>query len=432
MTNILPLDDFRYAISYHPYHFWQLANDIIPVTSKCNSLVKEYAWQDADAAGRADVRDAIQTAESRLREHLKFNVGVHFVEETVPYPKMKNPRMMRYANVDPRGRRIPVQLPEGEIIAVGKETRLSIDPGSAVVLTDTYGDGVDDTFTLTVNIAGVDVDEDQIAVYFAAADRLDGEAVSEKWRVAPIKVTFSGNTATIIGRSWLIVEPVRYQGVTASPIDPNVNGNFVSTLAVFKRYSDPDGTTVDNSQAVLIWESHAGLGCSSLPNFATCCSGLTFATGESDPYAEGFAIARAGIRNAKLGYVTPGEVVLNDDGTWSEISWSGCREPDKVLVRYQAGIEYDNNGSLQNGSSWKTIISRLAAAELMRPICGCDQANQELYRWQFDLARAAGANDEQYQISEEDLNNPLGLTRQGAVYAWKQIKNLRQTRAYLP
>jgi len=41
------------------------------------------------------------------------------------------------------------------------------------------------------------------------------------------------------------------------------------------------------------------------------------------------------------------------------------------------------------------------------------------------LARSAGANDEQYAIGPGDLDNPFGTLR-GQVYAWKQVKNLRQ------
>jgi ribosomal protein L9 len=76
---------------------------------------------------------------------------------------------------------------------------------------------------------------------------------------------------------------------------------------------------------------------------------------------------------------------------------------------------------------FQTVVARLAMAELARPVCACESANRELHNWQFDLARSAGSNDETFGfISREDLANPLG-TRRGAVFAWKQIRNLRQT-----
>lgn len=411
----LPLDTFRSVISYNPYHFWQLANGTVPVTSKCNSLVKEYAWQDADAAGRDNVRSAIETAQSRFIEHLGYSVGAHYVESVVQYPKLKNPGMTRFMPIDPRARRVALQLPEGEIQAIGKETFLSIDPAATVVLTDEYGDGLLDTFTLIVDLTGYEVEVDEIAVYFATGDRLDGEPISERWEIAPINVSFSGAIATITGRSWLIVDPIRYHGVGVDPLNPD-DAVYVDTLAVVKHYAASDGTTVDNAQAVLIWETDPAA-------CAVPCCGLEFDSGYSDPAAEGYAIARVGVRDAERGWVHPGESVLNADGTWSEIDWSGCRQPDRALIRYKAGVDFT--------SAWRNTVARLAAAELSGRICACDTANHELYRWQFDLSRAAGANDEQYQISFNDLANPLG-TRAGQVYAWKQIQNLRQTRAYLP
>lgn len=430
MINTLPLDSFRNVISYNPFHFWGLTNDLVPITSKCNTIVSEYAWQTSDAAGRDNIRESIASAESILRNHLKFNVGVHYVESVVNYPKLRDPSMIRYAAVDPRGQRLALQMPEGMIIDTGIETRLVIDPAAAVVITDQFGDGVNDTFTLTVDITGVDVESDEIAVYFAAADRFDGMPVSEKWRVAPVNISISGNIATITGRVWLIVKPVLYQGVVVQQIDPNDANNFVNELLVVKRYANSNGTTIDTAEAVLIWETNPSNICAGSSGCFMACDGLSFESGYADPHAEAYAIARVGKRDAELGWLHVGESVYNVDGTWQEISFSGCTPPNRVLVRYKSGIDYDNVNMLQNGANWRLIVSRLAAAELMQRICACDIANQELYRWQFDVSRSAGANDEQYTISDEDLNNPLGLTRLGAIYAWKQIKLLRQVRTY--
>lgn len=412
---MLALDEFRRVIAYHPYHFWQLAGSAVPVTSKCNSLVHEYSWQDAEAAGRDNVREAIALSHQRLAEHLGYWVGPHYVETVVPYPRLADPRMQRFVDVDARARRVALQLPEGRIDSFGVETFLSIDPAAAVVLSDSYGDGVIDTFTLTVNLAGVDAEADEIAVYFASCDRLDGDPIGERWEIAPINVSITGVTATITGRSWLIVEPVLYQGVNSAPLDPADVSIYVSELAVVKHYANPDGTTIDNAQAVLIWETDPA-------QCAIPCCGLEFASGYSDPHAEGYALARVGIRDAERGWVHPGESILNADGTWSEIDWSGCKPPDRALLRYKAGAAWS--------TAWRQTVARLAAAELSRAICACDAANQELYRWQFDLSRAAGANDEQYQISPADLANPLG-TRAGQVFAWKRIESQRLTRAYI-
>jgi hypothetical protein len=71
--------------------------------------------------------------------------------------------------------------------------------------------------------------------------------------------------------------------------------------------------------------------------------------------------------------------------------------------------------------NWQKIVARFAAAEMNRPICGCQEANRELYNWQYDLSRAGGRAEEQYKVSDEELNNPFGH-RRGHVYAWERIK----------
>jgi hypothetical protein len=79
---------------------------------------------------------------------------------------------------------------------------------------------------------------------------------------------------------------------------------------------------------------------------------------------------------------------------------------------------------------YQVVVARMAAAELARPICACDVANRELYRWQFDLARTSGANDEGYgAVSATDLDNPFG-TRRGHVYAWRFVKESRKLVGY--
>ena len=112
------------------------------------------------------------------------------------------------------------------------------------------------------------------------------------------------------------------------------------------------------------------------------------------------------------------------------INWNVCKPPDRVLIRYLAGVESNEvNSQIAAGGSWEKAVARLAMAELAPyRICACDNANQQLWRWQFDRARAAGANDEQYSISEADLSNPFG-TRAGHIYAWHQVRNLMLTRA---
>lgn len=98
-------------------------------------------------------------------------------------------------------------------------------------------------------------------------------------------------------------------------------------------------------------------------------------------------------------------------------------------MRVRAGWPLDSDG--QMARIYQTVVARLAAAELARPICGCESANRELARWQFDLARSGGANDEVYgAVSAGDLDNPLG-TRRGHIAAWRFIRQRQDVRGFL-
>jgi len=408
--NLLPLEEFRYIFGMNPFLFWQLSNDHVPVNSNCNGLVYEYNWQNADAAGRQQIRQAIFDAENLMRKYLNYSPAPHYVVEEILFPRYPDQRFENrgYASAD--GRWKTVQLSEGHIRAVGTET-LTLIGSPAVVLSDRDSDGLYDTFTATIPTTVTDPDE--IAVYFPAADRLDGQGAGEAYRINPVQVTISGGAATIRGRAWLLVKPVRYEGVSIDAIDPAVVTNFAATLDVCRRYTSA-GIDFNTAQAVLIWETRPW------PEWAQICTACP--TASTDPAGIAFALARCGIRDAENGRVTIGESIYDTTaGTWSLARNYGywCRPPDRAIVRYLAGIP------LQSGrmdARFRTPVARLAAAEMARPICACETANRALYEWMFDLSRASGSNDEQYRTSDDMLTNPFG-TRRGHVYAWRFVED---------
>lgn len=429
----LPLDIWREVIGYNPYHFWQQAdNAIIPVTSNCNSIVYENAWLNADAAGREEVRRAIKVAEGRLREHLNYSVGQRWIVETLQYPRPAQYGSAFSWPVGGSGRWLNIRLSEGYIRNIGNETRTALDAAATITYSDADGDGLPETFTVTIAGVSATLDVEQVAVYFGASDRLDGDAVGEKYRIEPIKATLSGTTLTIKGKSWLLVKPIKYQGfskTTIDPADPDSSTNYVDTVAVYRHYTDPTGTTIDDAQATLIWETEP------YPYWACETTNLSFSPNQTDPAAVAYAVSRVGIRDVRLGEVSIGQAVWDaDTSQFNAVSWATCRQPDRVIVRYEAGaklaeIENTLNQSRVDGR-WNEIVARFAAAELSQRICACDVANRELYRWQFNAAlKGSGGGD--MDISQADLENPFG-THAGQIYAWKNVKNLNTTLAFLP
>lgn len=413
------LEEFRQELSYHPFHFWQLANSSIPVTSACNDAVYQHRWQNADSAGREDIAAAILDAESQLREFMKFSFLPHYVIETVDFPKWFDQRVTRYDYAGSDNRWLSIQLKETKIRSVGVETFTVISAASVAVYTDEDSDGLDDTFTLGP-LATTVTDPDQIEVYFKVADRLDSDDIGERWRIKPIKVSISGGNVTIKGKAWLCTKPILYEGASQNEIDPSISGNFVTDLMIYRHWYNPDGITVDTCQAKLIWETLP------YPEFLYGYSGSPIDT-TSDPAAEGYAIARCGIKDSENGIVNIGPGVYNaTSGIWSSTTWAGIRPPDRAIIRYQAGE------SLQNGQmarKWRRVLLALAAANLKSPICSCVNANKELAYWQFDLARAVGSDDESYAFDPTDFKCPWG-TRRGHIYAWSQVKYLANTRGF--
>jgi hypothetical protein len=140
-------------------------------------------------------------------------------------------------------------------------------------------------------------------------------------------------------------------------------------------------------------------------------------------------IARAGIRDSRLGLVTPGAAAYNPDtGTWSS-SWccSGIYcDPDRVKLRYLAGVPLINGVM---SSQWQSIVTKLAAAELKRRICACRETNERLHDLQLDMALES-TQTERYRRTEQQMNNPYG-TRLGAIQAWLESKDYIIRRGYL-
>jgi len=429
-SNILPLEKWRMIMGYNPWHFWGLMNDsTLKITSSCNAIVTQHAWQAADALSRDAIRQGIMAAEARLREHLNYSVGRIFVEETIQFPRPKHYGHEYLNSIDGDGRWLGVRASEGYLRNIGIETYAAVDTAVSVTLSDEDGDSVQETFTIT--IAGVSGTVEQLGVYFAAADRLDGEPVSEKYRIAPVSMTLASGTLTIKGRAYMLVKPVNYEGVGVSAgLNPSDSGVLATTVDVYRRYADPTGITTDDAQATLVWETEP------YPSWAICDTNLTYADGNSDPAALAYAVARAQIRDARNGLVGVGAATYDaTNAKWNAINWNTCRQPDRVILRYEAGVRLDaldntHRLSRLNGV-WDQVVARFGAAEMPRRKFGCEDATMEIYRWQFDQARSAGANDEQYRISNRDLDNPFG-TAAGAIYAWRAVENLATVQAFLP
>ncbi len=410
----LSLNQWLAQMGFNPWHSYQLSNSLIPVRADCATLMTEYDWQNADRAGRAAVRTAIQRAEDLIRQYALINPVPAYREVTLQYPYFGDARFTRLRDVGADGRWLSIALPEGEIRALGIPADSTPDV-QALVYTDEDGDGLFETATAVATVpAGTT--EDEVIARFIAADC--GPITSPE--VAPRSVSISGVTATVVFDTWTLVRPVRYQGVSSGGLDPGNNAApaatvCAATIEIFQRHCDPNGTTVSTCMAKLTWETGPW------PGWGACCQ----STGNStDPAATASALCRAVIRDASAGIVAFGEAAYNSttDEWHSVCDWSRCRPPDRVTIRYQAGLPLDGIRMQEN---WAIVTARLAAAELARPICACTSANKNLSEWQWDMSRT-GATDELY-AAPNDMTNPIG-SRRGQIYAYRHIKDQQLTR----
>lgn len=416
MTNLLPLETFRSQFSYNPWHWWGLTSTAnFPVSDLCNSLVYQYAWQANDSAGRVDVLQAIESAETRLREHLRYSIAPRYVVEVLQVPRWFDGRLdrLQYSGMD--GRWLNVQLGEGKIRAIGTETRTLIgtvtSAGGSLTYSDADGDSLNDTFTATIATTVTDVSE--IEVMFVSADRWTGEAAGDKWAIKPVNVTISGGTATIKGRIWQIVKPALYE--SGQPLAPATSSNYATSLEIYRHYCNTNGQTNETAQALLIWETRP------YPFYYT--SATPTIQNSADPAAVGYAQARVSLRDAERGIVGFGEAAYDTvSAQW--IAFGKIKyPPDRIEIRYLAGDALDSQGHMQE--KWAKAASRFAAAELGKRICACESASRMIYEQQIDRAFGGDARVEKFTMSQDDQLSPFGY-KEGQLQAWRIVRNQRQ------
>lgn len=383
----------------HPWHTMQLANSLIPLNAKCSSLIYESTWQNADRAGRVQIRQAIEEAERLMHQYSRIWPSPHYIETTLEYPPLGDTRYTRWGDVGGQGRWLNVQLPDAEILALGPAVESNVQT-LALTYSDQDGDGLYETATTAVGVVASGTTEDEIVCRFLAVDC----GPVEPPEITPRSVSVSGVNVTVVFDTWDLVRPVRYQGAASGTLDPGNGAAPVATVCapsieVLRRRADPTGTTVATAMAVLTWET------APYPFWAWCCSGAGAST---DPAATAQAIARAVIRDARNGIVAFGEASYNSTtGEWAAVcDWTHCRPPDRITVRYQAG----------GPAGWERTLAGLAAATLNRGVCACDGANHAIYDWQKDLSQTGATND-LYQ-APDDFTNPLG-SRRGQIAAWR-------------
>lgn len=390
---LLPLDTWAAILGISPFEF---NNCSYPVkkTAQCSDVIYQFPHQ-RDHLSREEIAKAIAAAEQLIaNELLYWPAPKYIVGEEQPYPRPHQRQYFGFAGT-PRGEWKSITFNWKRIISAGVFNRTAIGNIAAAAITklDEDGDGIFETFTATITAAAIGsiTDPNELALYFTAAFR-HGEALSEAWRIRPVKVTVSGNTATFRGERVLLVNPQKEFAVAAQPFDFTDDTTFVTELEVWRVFTDTTATIDQPYQGVAMWKTDPG-----------CSQNCTF---EVAPLCLGDTNRQVGRMFASFG----------ESCTWP-FDW---REPDKVSVNYLSGLTLENG---QINPVMAQAITYLSTSLLANESCGCDRSNRILAKWRTPILRFQDNNDRGAMAFASSINN-FPMTA-GGQEAWALIQRLK-------
>lgn len=400
VRTLLSLDRYAKLIGINPVHFnGAQGSTYWPDFGNCEDVWYQYPWQhEDDFASREDLAYAISDAEDEIAAILGY----------YPAPKWIYGEVHDWNAMYGYAPRIVTDY--GYVISGGVRASDLIEAGASVTYSDPNGDGWNEL--ATVSVATALTNEQQIKLYFA------GMSGVPEWEIRPLKsVSIAAGVATITLDSWLLFDPDYWEAVPGqtgvSIINPEDSGSYVTTVDVYREYTD---TTV--AHATLYWEA---LG--SLSILCPSCGGTGCARCSLTAQDGCFSI-----HDAVNGIVTPFPASYSEDSEqWTEVAMSVGRPPDQVKVHYLSGWmdrDYAQGNSLDPLSNQMAqAIAFLATARIHRDMCACDSTRKYIHELQRDLTQST--RDAFYvRFREQEIfSNPFG-TRVGEMRAWNMIRNL--------
>lgn len=386
----LPLDTWAAIIGIDPWSFNQCAYPF-PKSAQCSDVIYQFPWQK-DHLSREEIGEAIADAERMLADELNYWPSPrYFVGEVLPYPRPHQADAYGFGGTI-RGELKTVQLKWHKVISGGAFHRVALNTisGLDLVKLDEDGDGVYETFEATITHAtiGTLTDPYELALYFSAGNR-HGEAISEAWRIRPLTISITGNTATIRGLRPLLINPQIEFAANAAKLDPAIDANYVSSVECYHVFTDATATAAQPYQGVAEWKTIPG-----------CIQNCTFEVKElclgEDDNGMGSVFASFG----------------------SPSAWPfSYRDPDRLNVNYYAGLPLENG---QMNDEMARCVAYLSVSLLANEKCGCDRSNRILDRWRKPILRFEDNNDSGAQaFTQNNTQFPMTV---GGMYALKRVK----------
>lgn len=395
-TQIPSISPWTWAefIGVNPWYFSQFDTGF-PVSNRaqCEAAWLLYPWQSLEHLTRQDVYQALYEAERIIRDVTGIWPAPRFFQEKVNFPTSYNVLNYNYP-YDYRGYPKSIHVSNRKLIQAGSETLTAVDT-VAVVLSDTTGDGLDETFTATVTVPAGTATTELIAV-FTETDR--NAKLLQDWQIYPINVSITGTTATIRGKAYQLVKPDLQLGYDADGLDAGEASNYVDEITIYRQ------TTNLSATGYMIWENI-------LWNDCTAPCAVTMAT------------SCFGLRDADAGLfsVSPAEYNATTEAftrTYPERYWRGA---DRVLVNYRAGLLPDETGRIPY--RYRNAIILLATALLPNRACGCDRADLRIQHYR-NMPTDGQSNNVVNTITHlQAVEQFFGVTGRGAIQAYNLIKN---------
>lgn len=407
---LLSLDRYAKIMGINPLAFNGaqtpgLSPQVFPV-GECDALWWQYDWQRNDQVSREQLAQEIACAEEELARIVGYYPApMWFAKEPHPYPR---PYAREYygTGIDMRGTYKAVKAKHGKFVQAGQRATVLIGTATAaggkLVYSDADSDGLYETATITLPTSYTS--ECYIKAYFA------GHTAEQEWEIRPPRnVTISGGNVVLVFWAWQLVDPDLWESFPTSngleAIDVSSTSNFVLSAEVYYEYTDFTETS-----ARFYYEPYPCTTCGSVEDGCTTC--------EHD-----IQDGCIHVRDVERSIVVPTPASYDEDeGSWQQSTWDGCREPDIVKLWYYAG-DIDNRylRSLTCdplSDQWAKVIAYLATARLERPLCGCSNtvALSEYLREDAAKSTREGSHTVPFWM----LDSPFG-TRRGELFAWKYI-----------
>ncbi len=370
---LLSLDEWAAIMEVSPFEVNQIGKGITyHREAQCETVFYQSSWQ-MQFISRDEVASAISKAEHALANILNFWPAPKYIRgETIPYPRSTWSSTPDY--MTPRGEWKPVKTRYQYIQALGTQSRTLIEADAMFVSTDEDGDGVLDTFTLTV--ATTETDASILALYYSASDRYT--PLSEVWQIRPVQVEISGGNAIFTGALAQITVPELWRKPSPERLDAATPlTTYVDTLDVYKVETD------SSNIGTAYWDGYVGQ------------------VGTSSGAIDSGTI----VNEDELGYFRP---QIGLCGLWGYA-------PTRLSVNYLAGYPRQADGSMSE--PFATMVTYLSCAYMPAKKCGCERSDQIFYWWRS--FPSDGEEGRRPMIPQEIANCPFPPTR-GGIYAWQE------------